>query len=364
MKKRTRLRNGVALFSLLASAAACADELELPPLTIETQWTQIGVEDEFHHPCAGDLAAVDAYVDELRDLAGLEPAPVDVYLLTDMGDIGRFCGYDESSFLFGCFSRGRGIATFWSALRHEIGHSFAASELDFGGRAFLSEGFAEVAAGRHTAFASYPMQVSDLDLDDDELRSSVGAHRFARYLVETRGWPSYVAAMRHGDLEGVFGMSEAALVEEFEQEAPALYPGRNPCDHPVLPEVAEGEWEETMTFSCGSEGATQYEFSSWSATRDAALWRSVTLEEGRYGLEVEGGAQALIVQCQTEVLAEEPSLVSRLDVRNEADNRRQDVPLAAGVEHELEVAAGTYRVGISSGTEGQATMRVHLRRLE
>ena len=201
------------------------------------------------------------------------------------------------------------------------------------------------------------------DLDEEELANYITAGHFARYLVETRGWTTYQDAVGGGGLESVLGLPVDALVEEFEREAPAAYPPRDPCPYPELPSVADGVWEESLTFSCGAEEATQYEFPDWSGTEGAAVWRSVRLDAGTYALEVEGGVEAVVVGCHTEVLSELPESPSSGDVWNEVD-QGPDATFIAGVVHEVELTAGVYRVAMSSGTEGEETMRLRLRRLD
>jgi hypothetical protein len=245
-------------------------------------------------------------------------------------------------------------------VRHEVGHAVASPELDFGGRVFLSEGYAEVAAGGTSRKSAYPLRAADLD--EEELVNYIAAGHFARYLVETRGWTTYQDAVGGGGLEFVLGLSIDALVEEFEREAPAAFPPRDPCPYPELPNIADGVWEESLSFSCGAEGATQYEFPDWSGTEGAAVWRSVRLDAGTYALEVEGGVEAVVVGCHTEVLTELPEAPSNGDVWNEVD-QGPDATFAAGLEHEVELAAGTYRVALSSGTQEEETMRIRLRRL-
>jgi len=341
--------------AVLVCAAGCAEEVDLPALTIETERTRIGVGGGEHAPCAGDLLALDEHVDELEDLSGLrEPEPLEVFLLSDVTEI---CGGDG---VIACEGGGQ-IFGAWMSVRHEVGHAIASPDLDFGGRVFLSEGYAEVAAGGTSRKSTYPMQAEDLD--QKALPNYITAGHFARYLVETRGWTTYQDAVSGGGLESVLGLPADVLIEEYEREAPAAYPPRHPCPYPELPRVGDGIWEESLTFSCEAEDATQYEFPDWSGTEGAAMWRSVRLEAGTYGLEVEGGVEAIVLGCHTEVLSALPESPSNGDVWNEVD-QGPDATFASGVEHELKLSAGTYRVALSSGTEGEEAMRLRLRRLD
>ncbi len=349
------VRASWATVAALACAPGCADDLDLPPLSIETERTRIAVGDGEHLPCAGDLAALDAHVGELEHLSGLrEPEPLQVFLLSDVTDI---CGGDG---VIACEGDGQ-IFGAWMSVRHEVGHAIASPALDFGGRAFLSEGYAELAAGHTSRKSTIPMRADDLD--QAELANYVTAGHFARYLVQTHGWTTYQDAVASGDVESVLGQPLHVLADDYEREAPAAYPPRHPCPYPELPRIDDGLWQESLTFSCASQQATQYEFPDFSGTDGAAVWRSVTLDAGTYSLEVEGGAEAVVLGCHTDVLSDLPEPPSNGDVWNEVD-QRPATTFAAGVEHELQLTAGTYRVAMSSGNEGEETMRLRLRRLE
>lgn len=328
------------------------DPLELPPLQYFTERTAIAVLDD-HPPCAGDLAALDAHVEELEQLTGLRRSePIDIYLGTpeacDEGD--RACYRPDLDVIFSP----------WQSIRHELAHAVERQEIDFASD-FWSEGFAVVGAGASSTESLFEtLSVDDLSGERELINYAATGH-FARYLVETRGWQAYRAILEDG-IEDALGQSPQSLVDEYEREAPAAYPPRHPCPYPVLQPDDTG-WTETFSFSCETPDATQYENLAASGTRGAAMVRSVVLEAGTYTFELQGGSELVLLGCLTEELVALPEPPSNGDVWNEVD-QGQGQPFEAGISHTLTVTRGTYRIAISSNTEDEATMELRIRRID
>jgi len=331
----------------------CAEpELELPELLLESERARIGFGGGEHSPCSGDLISLDRSVEEVEALTGFRRTePLEIFLIPDLSEA---CSGTD---LLGCYRPDLDqIFGVWAIVKHEVAHAVEADQIDFGGRVFLSEGHAEVLDGATSWKADTRLTVDGLEAK--ELTTYLSAHHFARYLVENYGWEAYQEALAAGGFEQRLGISTSELLDEYERNAPAAYPPRQPCPYPEL-QGEDGSWDESFSFSCGSDEASQYEYGRWSRTEGAAVWRTVELEAGSYGIEVEGGVEALVIGCHTEVLSELPEAPSSGDLWNEVD-QRPETAFAAGSVHEFAVTAGTYRVAVSSGVETEATMRLRL----
>jgi len=328
---------------------------ELPELTIEIEGLRIGLADDYEDtPCAGDLSRIEAHLSKVESLTGIRrSSPIDVYLMSPEGvcpEGARACYRGDVDAVFSS----------WGDLRHEVVHAVEREELDFPS-VFWAEGHAEAGRGL-TSWKSIhgPLLVEDLGSND--LVNYVSAGHFARYLVETRGWGAYQDAIERG-VEEVFGISEAELVAEYEREAPAAYPPRDPCPFPELESDGAEGWRESFNFSCDTPGATQYEYRGFPSSPGAALLRSVELEAGTYEVELEGGREVVLLGCHTEELDVVHDSPSNGDLQNETGHG-----LGKGFEsgeiHKVTVTSGVYRVAVSSGTEGMGSMILRLRRAE
>jgi len=287
----------------LGVLGSCSAEPDLPPLEIFSERVAIAVIDE-HPPCAGDLAALDTHVREVERLSGFSGAEtIDVYL----GSVEERCRGFPMEFVRGCY-------------RPEV---------------LTTEQLSD-----RYVFANY-----------------VSTGHLARYLVETRGWGAYRAVLKRGS-EAALGLTVEALFQEYEREAPAAYPPQpSSCAFPEL-ETDGGDWSERFTFSCEASEATQYEYLGRSASRGAAVVRSVELDAGTYEMESMGGDGFILVGCLTDVLDVLPDEPPEGDLDNEVDHwTGQFFP--SGVRHRISVTRGQYRVALSSGTEAEAAMGEH-----
>jgi hypothetical protein len=89
--------------------------------------------------------------------------------------------------------------------------------------------------------------------------------------------------------DAVYGVSTAALTDEYERDAPFAYPPLDPCPYPLLPEVDDGVWRERITISYDNPEATQFESVENSANPAAAVFRRLDLEAGTYAFELNNG---------------------------------------------------------------------------
>ena len=341
----------------LGVLGGCSAEPDLPPLEIFSERVAIAVIDE-HPPCAGDLAALDTHVREVERLSGFSGAEtIDVYL----GSVDERCRGFPMEFVQGCYRHGLdAVFSPWGVVHHEIAHAVA-RDFRFDSR-FWSEGFAEVASGVMSQKSELEVLTTEQLSDRYVFANYVSTGHLARYLVETRGWGAYRAVLERGSEAGL-GLTEEALFQEYEREAPAAYPPRpSSCDFPEL-ETDGGDWSERFRFSCEASEATQYEYLGRSASRGAAVIRSVELDAGTYEMESMGGDGFILVGCLTDVLDVLPDEPPEGDLDNEVDHwTGQFFP--SGVRHRISVTRGQYRVALSSGTEAEAAMEFHIRRVD
>lgn len=330
--------------------------LDLPPLILESEHALIGWRELTHPPCNTDLEAIDARVEFVEDVIGdRREQPIEIYLF-EFGELPT-CGD-----FWACYDGNNDrIYTPWFAVDHELVHAVTRS-INFPSL-FWEEGNAEVLAGGAT-LKSQQVTLTVDGLSAQELPNYVTAAHFQRFLVETRGLDAYVDLVQNGfDLEANYGESPSALVAEYEEEAPAVYPPIEPCPHPRLTE-SDGTWEETVSFSC--ESGSQYETVSATVSRGAAAHRAVELEAGTYEVRADGGDSFYGMGCQMEALDEHPDFddfPSNGSLPNEADGAAP-FRFAANETHVLELTEGTYRFTLSSGKESTATMSLSIRRLE
>ncbi len=341
----------------LGVLGSCSAEPDLPPLEIFSERVAIAVIDE-HPPCAGDLAALDTHVREVERLSGFSGAEtIDVYL----GSVDERCRGFPMEFVRGCYREGLdAVFSPWSAVHHELAHAVA-RDFRFDSR-FWSEGFAEVASGIMSQKSGTEVLTTEQLSDEYVFANYVSAGHLARYLVETRGWGTYLAVLEGGS-EAALGQSTEALFQEYEREAPAAYPPEpSSCAFPEL-ETDGGDWSERFTFSCDAPEATQYEYLKGSRSRGAAVVRSVELDGGTYEMESAGGDGFILVGCLTGVLDVLPDGPSEGDLDNEVGHwTGQFFP--SGVRHRISVTRGQYRVAVSSGTEAETAMEFHIRRVD
>ena len=353
----TRIRWALALG---LGVGACAEDDGLPDLrTYRTDRTVLSAQADYPEVCAGDLREVDEQVARVEEAFGLSPRePIQIYWI----DIEYHrCGNPE---FLACYRRSPTsdeIFTIWSALNHELVHAVT-RDTEFPSQ-FWNEGTAQMLSGELTFYDDrYVLRAEDLQ--DNDLFTYITASHFCRFLVETYGMETFVRAARGEPLLDVFGVDADELAARYEREVPYSYPPLRPCPFPELPEVAPGQWSETLEFSCDSPEATQFEHVTWTDDDDAAVFRRVTVPAGTYALELQGGRRVLVEGCMTEPLDEEPTPeFGNGDVHNESQ-RFGLVDFDADHEHILELTAGTYKVGIASGTLDSARMTVHLRRLD
>lgn len=344
-------RSAVALCAL----TGCSEQpVELPPLDVFTDRISLAVLDE-HPPCAGDLAELDAHVAEVEELFGLtRDEPIEVYL----GTADNHC---DDAFV-ACYRPDLdAVFTPWQSVHHELGHAVEMGQFDFEST-FWSEGFAEVSAGSMSKKSQLESLTVGHFSDELPLVNYVTTGHVARYLVETYGWVTYRSVLENG-LEDTLAVSAESFVDEYESNAPAAYPSRSSCSHPPLATENDASWSESLTFSCETPEATQYEHLRSSRSRGAAILRAVELEAGTYELESVGGEGVVLLGCLTDELDELPDPGLDTDVPDEVSDSLGK-SFSSGSPHQITVRGGTYRIAVSSGSEEEATVEIHLRRLD
>jgi len=341
---------GVLCIGVLGS---CTAEPELPPLEIFSERVAIAVIDE-HPPCAGDLAALDTHVREVERLSGFSGAEtIDVYL----GSVDERCRGFPMEFVQGCYRHGLdAIFSPWGSVHHELAHAVAR---DF---RFDSRFWSEVASGMMSKKSGVEVLTTEQLSDEYVFANYASTGHLARYLVETRGWGTYRAVLERGS-EAALGQSTEELFQEYEREAPAVYPPQpSSCAFPELG-ADGGDWSERFTFSCEASEATQYEYLGGSRSRGAAVVRSVELDAGTYEMESAGGDGFILVGCLMGVLDVLPDEPPEGDLGNEVDHWTGRF-FPSGAPHQISVARGKYRVAVSSGTELEAEMAFWIRRVD
>ncbi len=349
-----------ALAISLVATVGCEEQLDLPPLEYSSELTRVGV-DSGESMCAGDLAFLDAHVRRIEERIGVEARPpIDIYLFR----VGETSACQGSP--FGCYKPEEDIiVSAWQFIDHELVHAVA-QDVPFPSL-FWSEGAAEVFRVRGTRRNETRRLVAE-DLNEHRDVDYYSAGHFSRYLVEEYGWEPYRDLIHAEPFEEVYGRSDSDLVSEFVSRAPYAYPPHDPCPHPVLSAVA-GEvdhWNEELSFSCDSQGSTQFEGGFGSAGPGAAQFRTVTLQSGQYELSLLGGEHVIVAGCQLAELEAPPAMPSNGDVANLAEFNQTAVGtlFASGSPHTVNLTAGTYRLQISSGTEDLATLSLDLRRVD
>lgn len=334
--------------AVLACVASCGAGESLPPIRYETETTVVGT--AFEDPlCAGDLAFLDKTVRFAEEMLGVEAeTPIEVYLY-DVGEV----PCEESP--FGCYTPGTGrVTSLWAGVDHELVHAVSTS-IKFPST-FWEEGVAEALNGAGTHL--YDRMLSSDALTSVERPNYAAAGHFVRWLIETRGMDRLNRAIRQQPLEKIYGQSAEELVADYNETAPWGYPAWAPCPQPEVPQVSDGSWAESLTFSCETELATAKE---WYGT---SLFRTLALEAGTYEITLAGGLGALVVGCQMDVLEERPVEMSHGDLMNEAERSQTAFGtfLESGKVHEITITDGVYRFAISSGVYGPATMDISVRR--
>lgn len=343
-----------SVLALCAFAGCSAEPLQRPPLDVFTERVSLAVLDE-HPPCAGDLAELDAHLGEVEQLSGLTRSePIKVHLGSTENDC-------DDAFV-ACYRPDLdAVFTPWQSIHHELGHAVDMGQIDFDST-FWSEGFAEVSAGRISKKSRLESLTVDHFSDEHPLVNYVTTGHLARYLVETQGWERYRSVLENG-VEDTLRISAQSLVNEYESNSPAAYPPRSPCPYPPLAVENDLRWSERVTFSCESPEATQYEYLRSSRTRGAAILRSVELEAGTYELQSDGGEGVILLGCLMDERDESPEPDFDADVPVEVDDSLgQSFP--SGTSHQITLRRGTYRLAVSSGSEEETTVEVHLRRIE
>lgn len=352
-----------ALLVLLALAAACSEPgSELPPLEFETSHSVIGVgPDEAYPLCAADTKHVDAQIDLVASRLETEPTVnLEIYILDHLEGpfhVDRWCGGEH---FLGCYSPGEDrVYSIWSALDHELVHAVARN-IEFPSLAW-SEGTAEMLAGKRT-FKSDEVVLEPEYLERETLPNYITVSHFARFLVETRGWARYNRAIRGEPLGAVYGETPQELTDDYERTAPYSYPAMTPCPYPPLLQVEDGAWRESFVISCDSQEATQFESVGHSQVADAAVLRTVSLTPGTYAFEQQGGTRLLALRCQTES-EDEPNADPFADgVRIEGYGAPSE--FAAGVQHVVQLAGGTYWIAAASGSLERTSVDLAVTRLD
>lgn len=336
----------------LACAAGC-EKIDLPPLEYETETTVVGT--AFDAPlCQADLAFLDERVRFAEQMLGVQAElPIEVYLY-ETGEVP--CGGLTP---FGCYNRTKRIVTSsWPDVAHELVHAVAHS-ISFPSK-FWSEGVAVALDGTGTHRST--VELTPAELSGKQRIDYAAAGHFVRWLIETRGVDHLNRVIDGDSVEDVFGQSGEGLVQEYNETAPWAYPAWEPCPYPEISAVADGEWEEELSFSCASEGATG---AQWEGT---SMVRTLSLDAGTYEFEITGGLGALVVACQMDILAEEPDppFKSNGDIMNEAEAFQTAFGtfFDSNVKHVITVTDGVYRFAITSGVEELATVGVSVRRVQ
>jgi hypothetical protein len=329
----------VALGAAVAATAGCHEDTpDLPELTFASERATIGLGEgyERHGLCRGDLDHIDRHIERIEDLLAIEREdPVEVYLIP----VEDWCPSNAVA----CYrNREDIVVTTWQSVDHELVHAVS-RDLPYPSR-FWSEGTAEMFAN-FTRRQSMPVEPEDLDAET--LTNYGNPASFARYIVETYGWPAFRRIIRGDAIEDVLGVSVTEITQDFDADAPYSYPEFSPCDFPTLPTEGPGAWAETVSFTCDSPGATTFEFPAYSDTQGPALLRSVTLDAGTYEIAFVGELAHgyTLLGCQTTELDEDPGFERVGDVYNEANGGTGTFFPALG-RQVLQLAAGTYRVAL------------------
>jgi hypothetical protein len=342
---------------VVAVGCAAGDGLELPPLEFETVHARIGVEQANSYPlCAKDLAELDRHIERVEGQLGIDrEEPIVAYVLADAIPCGddnlRACYFFEDDVIYGP----------WESLRHEVVHAVA-RDVPFPSL-FWSEGTAEIVAGIRT-YKDDSIVLDASSLEADALVNYVSASHFARFIIETRGWDGFNAAIRGDPLEDALGETAQELTAAYERDAPHSYPPFEPCPYPSLPEISNGVWSEQLDFSCASGEATQFEAEpdGWSSSPGAGISRTVELEEGTYALRLEGGEKILARRCQLTTESEPMADPFAFDIRSEGYGLPNE--FEAGREHVVYIGAGTYWFGISSGSNDRVVAEITVTRID
>ena len=185
------------------------------------------------------------------------------------------------------------------------------------------------------------------------------AGHFVRWLIETRGLESVQSMIRGSNPEIEFSATIEELAEEFETEAPFIYPDWSPCPYPDLTQVDEGLWVDDFDFDCASEDAERL-----AAGLSPSVSRAVDLEEGTYRVRMEDGLGVWLLGCQLETIqdfrsshtADKELILWNGDVLNEAQLAQTARPFLfeAGEDHLLQLTEGRYQVMVSAGIDEES----------